>query len=202
MERMMDFINNDEIYKELNFIPYKNQIYKHRYSSLMVSNYGNIIKIIDGKEMKSKLVFDKSKGYMVVNLGLAINNKICHKNILVHRLVAFAFIDNPHNYHIVNHIDCDKTNNYYLNLEWCTTKMNMQHASENGLCNPSKGDSHYISKLNSDIVIDICNMYNDGMKTKEINKMLKTKNIHVSDSTVKQIKSKRTWKEISSIYLN
>ena len=44
----------------------------------------------------------------------------------VHRLVGKAWVDNPNNYNEINHIDSDKFNNHYTNLEWCTHKYNIQ----------------------------------------------------------------------------
>ena len=53
----------------------------------------------------------------------------------VHRLVAKYFVNNPkpNEYDIVNHIDGDKMNNHYTNLEWCNISENTQHAYNAGL---------------------------------------------------------------------
>lgn len=57
-----------------------------------------------------------------------------HKKLyLVHRLVAETFVENPYNYDIVNHIDGNKRNNNYQNLEWCTLSHNQRHAIKLGL---------------------------------------------------------------------
>lgn len=44
----------------------------------------------------------------------------------VHRLVAEAFVP-PYRGEHVNHIDGDKKNNHYANLEWCTAQGNTLH---------------------------------------------------------------------------
>ena len=55
------------------------------------------------------------------------------KTSSVHRLVAQAFIDNPNSLPMVNHIDGDKTNNTFANLEWCNASENQLHAIKTGL---------------------------------------------------------------------
>ena len=41
------------------------------------------------------------------------------ENVLIHRLVAVAFIENKENLPIINHKDECKSNNSFDNLEWC-----------------------------------------------------------------------------------
>lgn len=54
------------------------------------------------------------------------------KNYEVHRLVAIAFIENPHKKPVVNHIDSNSMNNHIHNLEWCTTLENNIHCIQAG----------------------------------------------------------------------
>ena len=49
------------------------------------------------------------------------------KTIYIHRLVAQAFIPNPQDLPQVNHKDEDKTNNSVDNLEWCSSKYNVNY---------------------------------------------------------------------------
>ena len=87
-----------------------------------VSNYGRIKKIKTGNIIRGH----KREGYVHFNTNHnGIRLKIC-----VHRLVAKYFINNPNpiEYDCINHIDCDRSNNHYANLEWCTKQMNTDHA--------------------------------------------------------------------------
>lgn len=69
---------------------------------------------------------DNGNGYLIVGL----KKRATRKNYYVHRLVAEAFIKNPNNYPVVNHIDRDKRNNNAENLEWCTQQENVLHSVE------------------------------------------------------------------------
>ena len=51
-----------------------------------------------------------------------------YHNLMVHRIVATAFLSNDGNLPYVNHIDADKSNNSVDNLEWCTGEQNVTHA--------------------------------------------------------------------------
>ena len=76
-----------------------------------------------------KAICDASGGYKSV--GLCKNG--ISKNILLHILVAKAFIQNPFCKRTVNHINCDKSDNRACNLEWATDSENIKHAYINGL---------------------------------------------------------------------
>lgn len=62
-----------------------------------------------------------------------------YHNARVNRVVAQAFIPNPKNKPIVNHIDFDRTNNCVSNLEWTTGKENVQHSVKAGRYNNTNG---------------------------------------------------------------
>ena len=66
-----------------------------------------------------------SKGYQYVQLYK--NGK--RKLMLVHRLVAMAFIENPKNEPMINHKDENPLNNCVENLEWCDAKYNTNYGT-------------------------------------------------------------------------
>lgn len=83
--------------------------------------YGTVI----GTKGVKMTPYSNQSGYLKVSL--TINNKSVNR--FIHRLVAIAFIPNPLNLKFVNHLDGNKQNNIVSNLEWCTHKQNMQHAT-------------------------------------------------------------------------
>lgn len=69
---------------------------------------------------------DNGNGYMIIGLC----GESSRKNHYVHRLVASAFVENPKKCNYVNHLDHDRKNNVYSNLEWCDQAENIQYSAD------------------------------------------------------------------------
>ena len=96
-----------------------------------VSDRGNVHSVVRKDSIGSKCGgrilkpnYDKD-GYL--NVNLCNNGKVKTKKI--HRLVAEAFLPNPNGLPQINHIDEIKDNNNVENLEWCTSKYNLNHGT-------------------------------------------------------------------------
>ena len=90
---------------------------------------GSIFKITDSGEVPAATYLTQN-GYKYINYNGCI--------VYVHRLVAAAFIENPSDRPVVNHIDGKKENNDVSNLEWVTFQENTIHAYNTGLIQPMK----------------------------------------------------------------
>ena len=104
-----------------------------------ISDFGNVksdggfIKLRDGSKIKRALRILKPS---ITNWGyqrVVLQDNGYRKHVKVHRLVAEAFVVNYDNKEQVNHIDGNKLNNHYSNLEWCSNIENQQHAFKTGL---------------------------------------------------------------------
>lgn len=124
------------------------------YDGYTVYDDGRIYSLKTNKFLSYRV---NQSGYRYVNL--CKNGK--YKSVSIHRLVGKYFVDNPNNYNCLNHIDCDKQNNLYSNLEWCTIKHNCVYASKNGLLKIRKGEDSNLSVLTKKEVDCIRELYNN-----------------------------------------
>ena len=107
-----------------------------------VSDYGNIM----NKEKKKLMKPTVKNEYHYYIIKLDDGNV---KSYRVHRLVAAFFVKNKDKkkYNIVNHIDGNKLNNHYKNLEWTDAAGNNNHAVKNNLTKSLKREiSQYVGE--------------------------------------------------------
>jgi len=107
---------------------------------LLVSKDGKTV--INTKNNKLRAQYHNSRGYMFIS----IRYESKQKNFLVHRLVAEAWIDNPNNHTVVNHLDHNKLNNHADNLEWTTQQNNLEHYNQSEKAKEDKIKLNQIKK--------------------------------------------------------
>ena len=92
----------------------------NEYSNYLISDLGNIKR--KSREYKNKFIHIKgpvnNTGYKYIQM--LNGGKEHRKNLLIHRLVAEAFIPNPCEFPCVDHIDNNRLNNNVSNLRWCS----------------------------------------------------------------------------------
>lgn len=158
-----------------------------------VSNMGNV-KSLDryvnhsrsksGKKLSKGKILSKQidrGGYSTVYFS--VSGKGQHKK--VHRLVCEAFSGKEDGKTLVNHIDGNKGNNAADNLEWCTSKYNINHAVDNGL--------FYIGEKARDNILKEKEVLE--IRSNVVNSYTELAKIYgVSKATIADVKKFRSWK--------
>ena len=135
--------NNQQIKNEWRIVP--------GWTKYEVNKCGDLRNFKTKKELKKQ---DSHRGYWIY---ICIRDDDNKQHILsAHRAVALAWIPNPNDYPIINHIDEDKKNNYYKNLEWCTYSYNNTYNDINlknkNILTQKYGKKVYIYNLKGDLV--------------------------------------------------
>lgn len=102
------------------------------YEDGTVYRHDRMYTLKSGKEfvVKGKIVTARDNGKGYKNCHFWENKKYKHE--YVHRLVGFAFLSNPNNLPEINHIDGNRSNNHFSNLEWCDRKHNVNDYVKKG----------------------------------------------------------------------
>lgn len=186
MNYAIKFYGEDNYFLDLDCFDIKPNMYKINPYGIIINNNNHIM----------SQVYNKLTGYVSTSLRTVHGTQFPY---LIHRLVAKTFCSNPLNKNIVNHIDCNTTNNYYRNLEWCTQKENMQHAILLGRYNVI-GEDNATARFTNEQIHQICKLMSIGKQYKYI---LEYMNLEINDKNLDiltKIRSKHIWKHISDLY--
>lgn len=140
-----------------------------------------------GQRMKTKVGY---RGYEQVHIVSSSGGRMY---CLVHRLVAQAYIENPENKPVVNHIDGNKVNNHYSNLEWVTQRENMLHAAN--ILGVGLGENSGNAIYTEDQIHSVCKLLELGHINKDVSDVT-----GVKQHTVSLIRKGVAWKQISCMY--
>ena len=137
-----------------------------------VSDHGNVRFSSTGV---TKYQCENAQGYLVIQykiLGTRYTKK-------VHRMVAETFLKPPSKELVekcskehwkvvlVKHLDNNKKNNHYQNLEWSDLKGNTKQAWDDSLIIGLKGSENGRAKLTEEVVEKMCRDFQEGMMPKE-----------------------------------
>lgn len=162
------------------------ELFRCAYEDTRIQEYNGIRNVLHrhNKEIKLKFYIDDD-GY--ANCNLISCNKSRHYK--VHHLVYMIFIQQlenindtdigySNNYIQINHIDGNKLNNNYKNLELVTLQENIQHAVKLGIHN-SQIKAKYIEIYRYDIYITTI------WKTREVSKYIEQNyNVTIDKGTI------------------
>ena len=125
-----------------------------------------------------------------------------HKTRLrtVHSLVAEAFISPRPPGNVINHIDCNGTNNCVSNLEWVTPAENAQHCVRMGRHATMRGERNGMSKLTAKQVKEIIKLlgpirpnWQRGM----VSQSVLARRFGVTPSAIYYVYRRQVWKHVT-----
>jgi hypothetical protein len=176
--------------KKLNFEPMEDEQLVSlplSYGDYSVSNKGRVINTKTNTLLKP---YVNNHGYSTVTLYGETEKKY-----LVHRLVLLAFDPIADSEKLqVNHLNGNKKDNSFLNLEWVSHQENIDHAIKNNLF--KIGEEHPNSIYSVELVESVCRLLEKRKSNIEITRLLNLKDTGLVES----IKYKNTWLHVSKNY--
>jgi hypothetical protein len=162
------------------------------FTTYEVSNLG---RCRSKKQHKYFVPYKYPVGYQTYSLRCDLGIR---QYILVHRLVALAFHENPNILKVVNHLDGNKQNNMPENLEWCSHSDNAKHAIRTGLNHVPKlkEDNHPQAILDRNKVVEILKLYYiANVSSQRISEIY-----NVDKSTICYIYKGKIWPDVYKLF--
>jgi hypothetical protein len=122
------------------------------FSKYLISEDGEIFSTLSHKILSPFM----SDGYKYIKLK---NDNGELKHVFIHRLVGFAYLGIPDTDMDINHIDSNRLNNNFSNLEWVTRGDNNRHCQASG-----RQPKHRVRKLSLDEKLKMAELHKSGIK--------------------------------------
>lgn len=124
-------------------------------------------------------------GYKFVCLSLNQRLGLGQRKIAVlHKAVAYTFLENTNAFAVVDHKDSNKENNHYSNLEWVSSAENTRRAYENGLFKQPPLNCNVHARLSEADVVEIYEL----LQKKQLSQKMIAEKYNVSRGLIAQIK--------------
>ena len=101
---------------------YKKYAIFEDYYDYIIFSTGKVYSLKQNRFLKSSL---NTYGYFVIDLTKNKKSKL----FFLHRMLGICFLENPHNFTTIDHIDRDRQNNKISNLRWASR--NLQNINQN-----------------------------------------------------------------------
>lgn len=149
-----------------------------------ISNFGNVrsvdrkigCRFFKGQSIVPQLTYG---GYLSVQLRVKVKKSIFY----IHRLVANHFLIPDKKRKFINHIDENRLNNHFSNLEWVTKSENAKHST--------KGKIQCSRKFTSEQILNIRQMHKSGLSLYKI-----AKNLNENSGTISNIVNRKTYNNL------
>lgn len=144
-------------------------------------NVNGIYRFVKGRVLKTQL---SKTGYEKV----VLHSKNKAETLLVHRLVALAFIPNHNQSFEIDHIDGVKTNNKLENLEWVSRSVNIKRAFNNGLKGVGANQRNFIKELGKSSNKELVQLSIDGNYIKTWHSLTEaSKSLNINPSSISMV---------------
>jgi len=159
----------------------------------LISEDGKVFSIFGDRLLKHQI--DKD-GYFRIT--------ILRKKCSVSRLVAYQFHLNRDLSLVVDHIDGNKQNNHYTNLEWVTVKENTNRAEKMNLRNV-RGISNGNNKYREKLIHEICQRFTEGFSNMDVFRIYKGPHANIKDhegfyALIHKLRKKELWPDVTKNY--
>jgi hypothetical protein len=137
---------------------------------------------------KRKTVVNSSSGYQATSVRKDGKTVQYRAHRFIYECITRKFIPDGM---VINHLDGNKLNNHFDNLELCTYSENTQHAFSIGLITPLVGEMNGCARITAEIVRNIIRDIVNGFSNTELATKYSLDLKHIS-----LIRNKKRWKFI------